>query len=197
MIQNSLKALTTSGISVNLTFTGGGTVKKLMYGVILGLVVCGLAACSSLPQWQATPPVLKASNKWVDITVTPILEKRYTIEVGYTGMLLELHNKTGQDLTVNWDETVYLQGGTPNGGFLLQGTSGARLRGYDVIFPHETFVATIYPSTLAQPPGSGTLTDPSLDYLHKPMPAGENGIDIKMRVGFEDARQRLTFMISG
>ncbi len=170
---------------------------KLMNAAILGLVVCGLAACSSLPQWQANPSVLKASNKWVDITVTPILDKRYTIEVGYTGMFLELHNKTNQDVSINWDETFYLQGGAPNGGFSLQGTTGARLKGYDVVFPNETFVTTIYPSNLVDASSTGTLTDPKLDYLHKPMPKGENGIDIKVRVGFEDVRQKLTFMISG
>ena len=171
--------------------------KKLMNGAILGLVVYCLAACSSMPQWQVTPPVLQASNKWVDITVTPILDKRYTIEVGYTGMLLELHNKTNQDVTVNWDETFYLQGGTPNGGFSLQGTTGAKLKGFEIIFARETFVTTIYPSTLVDLSGIGTLTDPKLDYLHKPMPTGENGIDIRVRVGFEDVRQKLTFMISG
>jgi len=36
----------------------------------MGLVVCGLAACASLPEWQVTPLAPKASDKWVDITRT-------------------------------------------------------------------------------------------------------------------------------
>ena len=171
--------------------------KTLWYGVILGLVVCGLAACASLPEWQVTPLAPKASDKWVDITITPILDTQYTINVGYMGMVLEVRNKTDQDITINWDDSFYLQAGQPNGGLSLEGTLGARLRGYDVIFARETFVTTVYPSVLANSSSIGTLSDPKLNWVHRPMPRGENGIALKLMVGFEEVRERLTFVITG
>ena len=171
--------------------------KRLLHGVILGLVVGGLLACSSLPEWQVTPVAPKASNQWVDVTATPILDRQYAINVGYTGILLEVQNKTNQDVTINWDDTFYLQAGQPNGGFSLQGTLGARLKGFDIILAHETYVTTIYPVALADSSGISTLSDPRLNWAHKAMPKGENGIDIQLRVGFQEVRQRLTFMISG
>jgi hypothetical protein len=170
--------------------------KRTMSRVILVLVVYGLVAGASAHAWQVTPSVQKASDKAVDVSVKPLLEERYLISVGYTGMLLEVHNKTNQTVTINWDETLYLQGGGANGGFSRKGTEGAKLGGFDVIFPGETFVTTVYPAQLADVGGIGTLTDPKLDPHHKPMPAGENGIDLKLRAGFEGIGHRLTFTIS-
>jgi hypothetical protein len=171
--------------------------KTLFYGVILGLVAGSLMACSSLPEWQVTQAAPKASNQWVDVTITPVLDRQYGINVGYTGILLEVHNKTNQDVTINWDDTFYLQAGQPNGGFSLQGTLGARLRGFDIILANETYVTTIYPVVLADSSGISTLSDPKLNWVHKAMPTGENGISIKLRVGSEEMREKLTFTISG
>jgi hypothetical protein len=172
-------------------------VKRLWFGVILGLVVGSMSACSSLPEPRVTSVASKASSQWVDVTATPILDRQYGINVGYTGILLEVRNKTNQDVTINWDETFYLQGGQPNGGFSLEGTLGARLKGFDIILAQETFVTTIYPAVLANPSGISTLSDPRLNWAHKPMPMGENGIDVKLRVGTQEVRERLTFKISG
>ena len=183
--------------------------KRLINRVVLVLVVCVLAACTSVPQYQGTPSTQAASDNVVDVKVTPqttsdivvdvrvtpILEERYGISVGYTGILLEVRNRTSQDLTINWDETLYLEGGTPNGGFSLGGATGGKLRGFDIIFAHETYVTTIYPTVLTNTAGIGTLTEPKFGD-HKPMPKGENGIALKLRVGFEDMSRRLTFTIS-
>jgi len=170
--------------------------KRVMSTVILGLVWWGLAGCASTPQYQGTPSTQVASDSLVDIKVTLVLDERYGISVGYTGLILEVRNKTAQDITINWDETFYLQGGTPNGGFSLGGATGGRLRGFDVVFAQEKYVKTIYPTILVNTFGSGTLSEPRLDN-HKPMPAGENGILIKLRVGSQDVNQRVAFTIPG
>jgi hypothetical protein len=174
----------------------GEIMKRVISLVILGLVVWGLAGCASTPQYQGAPSTQVASDNSVNLRVTPILDERYGINVGYTGMVLEVRNKTNQDMTINWDETFYLQGGTPNGGFSLGGETGARLRGFDVVFAQETYVKTIYPTILVDTSGIGTLTEPRLDN-HKPMSAGENGIILKLRVGSEDILHRITFTIPG
>jgi hypothetical protein len=183
--------------SFPLNFMRGATVKRSFHRVILGLAGIFLVGCSSLPEWQVTPPAPNVYTKWVDITVTPILDRQYAINVGYIGVILEVRNKTNQDVTINWDETFYLQAGRPNGGFSLQGTLGARLRGFDIILARETFVTTIYPAVLANPSGISTLSDPKLNWAHRPMPTGENGIDIKLRAGSDEVRQSITFTISG
>jgi len=170
--------------------------KKLVIGAILGLLVSGVLAYAGLSQWQVTPPVQKASNKWVDISVTPVLEERYTLTVGYTGMMLEVRNKTNEGVLINWDETFYLMAGVPNGGFTLKGEQGGQHRGFDIIFSGETFVKTIYPVTLVTASDISRLTDIQLDWMHKAMPTGENGIDIKLRVGFEAFSEKLTFVVS-
>ena len=100
--------------------------KRVMSIVILGLVLWGLAGCASTPQYQGTPSTQMASDNLVDIKVTLVLDERYGISVGYTGLILEVRNKTAQDITINWDETFYLQGGTPNGGFSLGGATGGQ-----------------------------------------------------------------------
>ncbi len=171
--------------------------KIAFHRVIWGLAIVFSAGCSSLPEWQVTPPAPNVYTKWVDIAVTPVLDRQYAINVGYTGMILEVRNKTGQDVTINWDETFYLQAGQPNGGFSLEGTLGARLRGFEIILARETFVTTIYPVILANPSGISTLSDPRLNWAHKPMPKGDNGILIKLRVGVEEVRESISFTISG
>jgi hypothetical protein len=177
--------------------SGGATVKKLFCRVMLGLVIGSLVACSSLPEWRVAPLAPRASNQWVDITVTPVLDRQYGINVGYTGIVLEVRNKTHQDVTINWDDTSYLQAGQANGGFSLQGALGARLKGYDIILANETFVTTICPMVLADSSGISTLSDPKLNWVHKAMPKGENGISIKLRAGSEEMREKVTFTISG
>jgi hypothetical protein len=172
-------------------------VRKLFFMMILGLVVVGVAACSSLPEWRVNPIAPGASNQWVDIKVTPVLDRQYGIDVGYTGMVLEVRNKSRQDVTINWDDTYYLQAGQANGGFSLQGTLGARLKGYEIVLANETFVTTLYPSAYADPSGISTLSDPKLNWAHKAMPTGESGISIKLRAGSEEVREKLTFTISG
>jgi len=183
---------------------------KSIIRAVLVLAVFGLAACASPPEYQGplfsqrtsdnvveakTTPQTTA-DKVVEVKVTPILDERYGISVGYTGILLEVRNRTAQDLTINWDETLYLQGGAPTGGFSLGGARGGRLRGFDIIFAHETYVVTIYPTLLTNIAGIGTLTEPKLGD-HKAMPKGENGIAIKLRLGFEDMSRTLTFTIPG
>jgi hypothetical protein len=170
--------------------------KRLVIGVILGLLVSGMLAYAGPSQWQVAPPTQRASNKWVDISVTPVLEERYTITVGYTGVVLEVRNKTNQSVMINWDETFYLMAGAPNGGFTLKGEQGTQHRGFDIIFSGETFVKTIYPVTLVVASDISRLSDIQLDWMHKPMPTGENGIDIKLRVGFEAFNEKLTFVVS-
>jgi hypothetical protein len=170
--------------------------KKLIIGVILGILFSGALAHAELTQWQVNPPVQRASNKWVDIAVTPILEERYTLAVGYTGMVLEVRNKAEQSVLINWDETFYLMAGAQNGGFTLKGERGSPHRGFDIVFSGETFVRTIYPMTLVAASDISRLTDIQLDWLHRPMPTGDNGIDIKLRVGFEAFSEKLTFVVS-
>jgi hypothetical protein len=170
--------------------------KKLAIGVILGLLVSVVLAYAGPSNWQANPPVQRASNKWVDIAVTPVLQERYSLTVGYTGMVLEVRNKANQSLLINWDETFYLMAGAPNGGFTLKEEQGKPHKGFDIIFSGETFVKTIYPVTLLTASDISRLTDIQLDSMHKPMPTGENGIDIKLRVGFEAFNEKLTFVVS-
>jgi hypothetical protein len=178
------------------TFTYGEAMKKLVIGVILGLLVSGMLAYAGPSQWQVAPPTQRASNQWVDISATPVLEERYTITVGYTGMVLEVRNKTNQSVMINWDETFYLMAGVSNGGFTLKGEQGAQHRGFDIIFSGETFVKTIYPITLVTSSDISRLSDIQFDWMHKPMPTGENGIDIKLRVGFEAFSEKLIFVVS-
>jgi hypothetical protein len=175
----------------------GGAMKKLVTGLLLVLLANGMLAHADLPEWQVTPSVQKVSTKSVDITVTPILTERYGIEVGYTGMLLEVQNKTNRDVVINWGETFYLMAGVPNGGFTLKGAQGTPQKGFDIILSGETYVKTIYPVALLNVGDISRLSDLQLDSMHKPMPIGENGIDIKVRVGFEAVQEKLTFKVSG
>jgi hypothetical protein len=171
--------------------------KKLVIGLLLVLLTNGMLAHADLPEWQVSPSVQKASTKWIDITVTPVLTERYGIEVGYTGMVLEVRNKSNQDVMINWDETFYLMAGVRNGGFTLKGAQGKPHRGFDIVLSGETFVKTVYPVALLNIGDISRLSDLQLDYMNKPMPIGENGIDIKVRVGFEAVQEKLTFKISG
>ncbi len=171
--------------------------RKLAFGIVLGLLVGVLAAYAHQPLWQVSPSVQKASNKWVDISVTPVLEERYTMSVGFTGMVLEVRNKTNQEVMINWDETFYLRAGEPKGGFAVKGEKSAQHKGFDIIFSGETYVKTIYPVALSGSSTISRLSEPQFDWMHKPMPNGENGIDIKLRVGQEALREKLTFTISG
>ena len=104
--------------------------------------------------------------------------------------MLYIHNKSTDDLVVDWENTFYLYDGKQTGGFIFEGMrSGDRLE-TPAIISGSLFSKEIFPVKLAQ---FSTL---AMSTVHEPMQSGENGVLLSVKVDGQKITERLTLNFS-
>jgi len=158
--------------------------KKLYVCVFLGLLLLGLG-CASKQLWRAEPNLQQASNEYYAATISPI----YIFD-GYKGFMLYIHNKSTEDLEVDWVNTFYIFIGKNEGNFIFRGMrSGDRVETPNII-AGSLFSKEIFPAKLAQ------YSTIAMSTIHEPMKPGENGIFLTVKVGGKQITETLTLQIS-
>ena len=158
--------------------------KKLLACVLLGLLFIGLG-CASQQLWKAEPNMQQASNEYYAATISPIF-----IFDGYKGFLLYIHNKSPEDLDVDWDNTFYIYNGKKEGGFLFEGMrSGDKIKTPSII-SGSMFSKEIFPKKLAE------FSTIAMSTIYNPMKPGENGVFLTVIVAGKKITETLTLNIS-
>ena len=109
---------------------------------------------------------------------------------GYKGFLLYIHNKSPEDLDVDWDNTFYIYNGKKEGGFLFEGMrSGDKIKTPSII-SGSMFSKEIFPKKLAE------FSTIAMSTIYNPMKPGENGVFLTVIVAGKKITETLTLNIS-
>ena len=158
--------------------------KKILVFVFLSLLLVGLG-CASQPLWRAEPNLQQASNEYYAATISPIY-----IFNGYKGFLLYVHNKSPDDIDIDWENTFYIYNGKKEGGFLFEGMrSGDKIKTPSII-SGTMFSKEIFPKKLAE------FSTVAMSTIYNPMNPGENGVRLSVKVNGKEVTETLTMNIS-
>jgi len=158
--------------------------KKLLICVFLGLFFIGLG-CASQQPWRSDPNMQQASNEYYDATISPIY-----IFNGYKGFMLYIHNKSTEDLEVDWDNTFYIFDGKKKGGFIFRNMRSGDKPKTPSIIAGSMFSKEIFPGKLAE------FSTIAMSTIHNPMQPGENGVLLSVKVDGKQITETLILDIS-
>ena len=158
---------------------------KKLYVCVFLIIVLVVVGCASKQLWKSHPHMQEASNEYYAATISPIF-----MFDGYKGFLLYIHNKSTDNLKVDWKKTRYIYEGKTTGGFIFENMrSGDRIDTPSII-SGSMFSKEIFPATLAR---FSTL---AMSTVFDPMQPGENGVRLTVRVGGKEITETLTLNIS-
>jgi hypothetical protein len=152
----------------------GGKMEKrifMLWGVALALI---LAGCATPRTWVSQPASATAQNDVFQVRYTPLhTDKNYISQ-----FRLEIQNKSGKGLEIDWVKTRYLYNGQPAGGFIFEGLDETNVNNPppDVVPPGAAFQKLIAPLKFiawkGYKPGYRDLPN----FSAGPLPDGRNGI---------------------
>jgi len=158
--------------------------KKTHVWIFLTLIFVGLG-CASQPLWKSHPNMQEASNEYYAATISPIY-----IFNGYKGFMLYIHNKSTEDLEVDWENTFYIYKGKKRGGFISRDMrSGDKLK-TPAIVSGSLFSKEIFPRELSEYSSIFRST------VYNPMKSGENGVALTVKVAGKEITETLTLDFS-
>lgn len=173
--------------------------KLLLPGIIIILILvgCGLpkGQYSSIAgsdddlilnptqyQWEAEPS--KVENEHISITITPAV---FIVKMdGYIAFDLNIINKTKEDITLDWNKTLYIENGKTKGGFMFEGVvyrDRYNNKPPDIIFAESKYNKIIMPNLL--------VTFKYSHWLNTPMPEGRNGIYLTLKIKDKEISEKL------
>jgi hypothetical protein len=161
---------------------------RILKTLCFGLAIFLMIGCVPKYTWKADPVIQTIDNQSYTAQIKPV--ERY--KGIFAGFKLTVDNKTGQDIEIDWNKTLYLQNNQTNGGFMFEGIVYAdrnNPKAPDVVFANDTFKKEIWPSNLVY--YSRSLTAEFSGWEHKGLPAGQNGIYLTMRINGHEVHEKL------
>ena len=158
--------------------------KKVCFSVLLFLIV----GCVPKYTWRAIPVIQQVDNQSYTARIHPI--SKY--EGVFAGFRLTVDNKTGLDIEIDWNRTLYLHNGQTSGGFMYEGIIYANRnnpKAPDIVFANSTFEKEIWPCNLVYY-HRGLSADFS-GWEHNTFPAGQNGVYLTMKVNAHEVHEKL------
>lgn len=158
--------------------------KKVFFGMVLFLMV----GCVPKYTWQAIPLIQQVDAQSYNARIEPI--SKY--ENIYDGFKLTVNNKTGQDIEIDWNRTLYLHNGQTKGGFMYEGiiyTDRNNPKAPDIVFANSKFEKEIWPCNLVYY-HRGLSADFS-GWEHNALPAGQNGVYLTMKIKGHEVHEKL------
>ncbi len=138
--------------------------------------------------YSTSPAIRTVSNEFFDASIEPVKNYR-AIEA----FLLKLTNKTDKTLEIDWNRTLFLEGGQTSGGFMFEGVQYIRRndpKQPDLVLPNAQFSKAIWPNQNVKSYGG--------EWLHMPIgttTTGECGVSLSVKVGDKEVRENLTLKI--
>jgi len=144
------------------------------------------------------------------ITPTSAHEKaeNYTITVApliandkFTGFILNIENTSDAPVEIDWNKTLFIQGGQTNGGFIYEGIVYAERnnpRLPDVVLPHSAMNKEISPSNLviySAPYRYNGILIPG-GWRKGTIGSGNHGVYVTIRCNQKEAWHKLVFDVS-
>ena len=159
--------------------------------VSAAIVVIVLIGCMPKPWvWKSDPPAQSVSNEYVNASISPIW-----VTYGTKSFLLTIVNKTDKPIELNWNKTLFINGGQTSGGFMYEGIIFAKRdeqKPNDVVFPKGTYQKEIWPNNLVNY-DSGRY---GAGWVHWSMNAGINGVYLTTVVDGKEINEKLIVDLS-
>jgi len=156
-------------------------------------ITAALAGCAGTKSWISTPPSRTISTPVFTATLTPLKgDKPY-----YNVFRLEIVNRSGGPLTVDWNAGRYLHAGRPSGRYVYRGIDRENLNDPppEVIAAAGRLSKEIVPLRLIAWRGYKPGYKDREGFSAGPLPEGQNGILLVIRRDGEVLRETLAVNI--
>lgn len=144
-------------------------------------ILASILSCAPVPKiWTSEPVSGISSNPYFRAKLEPLKQGRPF----YVSFLLEVENRTQEDMAIDWNKTLYLHNGKEKGIFLFKGVRPEDVKNRsippDIIAPGQTLTKVIAPHRLL---ARASLRDRSESKgIHAGiLPEGENGVELVVR----------------
>jgi hypothetical protein len=173
--------------------------KEIIFLVVIGLTIGIGAGCAPNMVSTSDPAIQFVTNPNYEIQFEPLKQGLRS----FVAFRLTVTNKTKNQLRIDWNKTRYLFNGRQRGLYVFRGIDPDAVKQQtiapDIIAPQDVFTKIIAPQKLiAYVP----IRDQHKLDLGKsaisggPVPAGENGILLVIRMNGEQITERLTVDIT-
>lgn len=159
--------------------------RYLLLFLLLFSVSCSSYRASFVPDWTFSPVTGSVQKEDYEIFLVPAA-------CSYSGckaFTLRMYNNSGYDITIDWDNTLYIDNGFTNGGFLFEGIPYTSRKGEkpdDVVFAGQYFSKLIYPGASIYYYDGWVIDE---------MPAGDHGIYLVMDDGYQEIKEKIVINI--
>lgn len=165
--------------------------------VMIGFALTMGTGCVKSEVWVSSPVVQATGNQYYEAQLEPLTNGHKF----FVSFRLTVTNKTGKNLEIDWNKTVYIHNGRTRGGFVFKGIKPEDIRDStipaDTILGEHTFSKVISPYKLL---ALAPLRDPSVGATESSiypgiLPAGENGIVLVVRLNGKEVVEKITLAI--
>ena len=166
-------------------------IKYIISGVITLQIV--LSGCAPTRNWISQPASQMLSNKYYDAKFEPQKDGQNY----FNAFRLEITNKTGKDLTIDWNKSRYLYNNKAYGTFVFGGVNEKNVHDLppDIVPASGTLTKVISPlNMVAWKP----LKTPHYDtpgFSRGLIPEGDNGIFLVVRQDEQEIQGKITLTI--
>jgi hypothetical protein len=164
--------------------------KSFFYlGLAAAILTVGCVTTRTRTTVKVDPPLIKVINEYFDTVVMPQCDSN-----GCDAFTLVITNKTGKNLEVNWNKTLYIMRGQTSGGFMFEGVlykDRNNQKTPDIVFGNSTFSKKLWPNNLVE-----YSTGKYGGWRNESMPSGENGIYLTVNIDGKEISQKLITNIS-
>ena len=159
-----------------------------IYIVILFGIITIIGCTTPNVKMAVRPGILYKES--YDIVLSPQLNKNSKAD----SYLLTINNKTSADIELDWNKTLWLQNGSPSGGFMFKGipySERENPKPSDIILANTKFEKTIYPNKLVF-----LMIGRYGGFFHRILPAGRNGIYLTLIIDGKEIHEKVVCHIS-
>lgn len=161
--------------------------------VVLTVAVLVLSACAAKSIYTSNPMKQNQENDAYGLTFEPIKQGHDF----FAAFKITVKNKTDKELKIDWNKSLYLYAGKPDGVFVFRGIDPSKLKNRtvppDIVPPHGTFTKEIVPaSTVAWTPLRDTSPSDESRINAGILPNGQNGILLSVSLQGREISQQAT-----
>lgn len=164
--------------------------KKLINLSLLLIILVFFSGCATTLVYTTTTAKNNQNNNMYDISIkageSSFTKKDY---IFYDSIIIDIENKTNQEIEIIWDKSYYIYNGQTNGRFILPGMRYVDRnlpQANDLVLPKSKYIKDIYPSNLVD-----YSRHISSGFYSKHLPAGRQGVYLTLRIGNQIFKEKL------
>ena len=168
---------------------------KMVLAITMGLTLVSGTGCAPTKVWLSKPAIQSAGNAYYETSFEPLKRNdRY-----FAAFRLTVANKTGKPMEIDWNKTLYLFNGNPNGVFVFRGIKPEDIKNGtvppDLIPARGRFSREISPYKLIARSQISSRTLDAGEIKAGMLPKGNNGVHLVVRQEGNDIVEKIFLQI--